>query len=122
MVLAELGQRLTAALGSLNNVAVVDEAVSAESAWPQPAAAGGRAGSGRSLLLAPACHSRALANCALLCFHCGSQVLDACLKEIATALLQADVNVRLVANMRSNVKKRVNVEQVCAGWLAGGGC
>ena len=28
------------------------------------------------------------------------QVLDACLKEIATALLQADVNVRLVANLR----------------------
>lgn len=27
-------------------------------------------------------------------------MLDACLKEIATALLQADVNVRLVANLR----------------------
>lgn len=42
-------------------------------------------------------------------------VLDACLKEIATALLQADVNVRLVANMRNNVKKRVNVEQMASG-------
>lgn len=41
------------------------------------------------------------------------QTLDACLKEIATALLQADVNVRLVAGMRANVKKRCNVEQVC---------
>lgn len=29
-----------------------------------------------------------------------SQVLDGVLKEIATALLQADVNVRLVANLR----------------------
>lgn len=41
--------------------------------------------------------------------------LDTCLKEIATALLQADVNVRLVANMRNNVKKRVNVEQLAQG-------
>lgn len=29
-----------------------------------------------------------------------TQVLDGVLKEIATALLQADVNVRLVANLR----------------------
>jgi signal recognition particle GTPase len=41
--------------------------------------------------------------------------LDACLKEIATALLQADVNVRLVAGLRNNVKKRVNVEQMGQG-------
>ena len=41
--------------------------------------------------------------------------LDACLKEIATALLQADVNVRLVANLRNNVKKRVNMEQLAQG-------
>ncbi|KAL4440590.1 hypothetical protein ABPG75_003591 [Micractinium tetrahymenae] len=68
MVLAELGQRISRALGSLNSVTVVDEAV-----------------------------------------------LDACLKEIATALLQADVNVRLVANLRNNVKKRVNMEQLASG-------
>ena len=37
-----------------------------------------------------------LPPCPLACL----QVLDACLKEIATALLQADVNVRLVANLR----------------------
>ncbi len=41
--------------------------------------------------------------------------LDACLKEIATALLQADVNVKLVANMRNNVKRRVNVEAMAQG-------
>jgi signal recognition particle subunit SRP54 len=41
--------------------------------------------------------------------------LDACLKEIATALLQADVNVRMVANLRKNVKTRVNVEQMGQG-------
>eukprot|EP00879_Flechtneria_rotunda_P017148 GHRR01017959.1.p1 GENE.GHRR01017959.1~~GHRR01017959.1.p1 ORF type:complete len:270 (+),score=96.22 GHRR01017959.1:452-1261(+) len=43
------------------------------------------------------------------------KVLDACLKEICAALLQADVNVRLVAGLRSNIKKRVNVEELAAG-------
>lgn len=42
-------------------------------------------------------------------------VLDACLKEICAALLSADVNVRLVAGLRSNIKKRVNVEELAAG-------
>ncbi|GBF94810.1 signal recognition particle 54 kDa [Raphidocelis subcapitata] len=41
--------------------------------------------------------------------------LDECLKEICKALLQSDVNVKLVAAMRSNVKKRVNVEELAAG-------
>lgn len=36
------------------------------------------------------------------------KVLDACLKEISTALLQADVSVKLVFQMRGNVLKRVN--------------
>jgi signal recognition particle subunit SRP54 len=41
--------------------------------------------------------------------------LDACLKEIATALLQSDVNVKIVAKLRNNVKKRVNVDQLAEG-------
>jgi signal recognition particle subunit SRP54 len=41
--------------------------------------------------------------------------LDECLKEICKALLQSDVNVRLVAALRGNVKKRVNVEELAAG-------
>jgi signal recognition particle subunit SRP54 len=43
------------------------------------------------------------------------KVLDACLKEICAALLQADVNVRLVSELRVGVKKRVNIEQLAAG-------
>ncbi|WIA37924.1 hypothetical protein OEZ86_001301 [Tetradesmus obliquus] len=43
------------------------------------------------------------------------KVLDACLKEICSALLQSDVNVRLVAGLRNNIKKRVNVEELAAG-------
>ncbi|KAK9805289.1 hypothetical protein WJX72_011358 [[Myrmecia] bisecta] len=38
-------------------------------------------------------------------------VLDACLKEICTALLQADVNVRLVSSLRNNVKQRANADK-----------
>ena len=47
--------------------------------------------------------------------YCCSQVLDACLKEITTALLQADVNVKLVMNLRTNVKTRANNADKGAG-------
>lgn len=103
MVLAELGQRISKALGSLNTVTVVDEAV--------------RWGSDGTVVHCAALwctahvprrpsapHPPALATThppALPSAHPPpSQVLDGVLKEIATALLQADVNVRLVANLR----------------------
>ena len=35
-------------------------------------------------------------------------LLDEVLKDIAAAMLQADVNVRYVSELRSNVKKRVS--------------
>jgi hypothetical protein len=43
------------------------------------------------------------------------KVLDTCLKEISTALLQADVNVKTVLALRNGIKKRVNIEQLAAG-------
>lgn len=43
------------------------------------------------------------------------KVLDDCLKEIVVALLQADVNVKLVGSMRNNIKARVNVDDMAAG-------
>ncbi|KAG2436546.1 hypothetical protein HYH02_011483 [Chlamydomonas schloesseri] len=43
------------------------------------------------------------------------KVLDALLKEICTALLQSDVNVKQVANLRNGVKKRVNIQELAAG-------
>ena len=43
------------------------------------------------------------------------KVLDGCLKEICTALLQADVNVKQVSGLRNGIKKRVNIEQLAAG-------
>jgi signal recognition particle GTPase len=44
-----------------------------------------------------------------------SALLDEILKDIATALLSADVNVKLVASLRANVKKRVNLEELGTG-------
>ena len=41
--------------------------------------------------------------------------LDACLKEIATALLQADINIKLVKQLRDNVKRAVQIENMASG-------
>jgi signal recognition particle subunit SRP54 len=43
------------------------------------------------------------------------KVLDECLNEIVRALLQADVNVKYVANLKNGIKKRVNVDELAAG-------
>ncbi|KAI8391653.1 signal recognition protein [Radiomyces spectabilis] len=43
------------------------------------------------------------------------KVLDALLREICGALLTADVNVRLVQNLRTNVKKNVNINEMGGG-------
>lgn len=42
-------------------------------------------------------------------------VLNECLKEIATALLRADVNVKYVSELRNNIKKKVLSEDVQSG-------
>ncbi len=47
--------------------------------------------------------------------HIDEKVLDSCLKEISIALMQADVNIRLINNLRNGIKKRVNLEQLAAG-------
>ncbi|KAJ3105907.1 Signal recognition particle [Phlyctochytrium bullatum] len=43
------------------------------------------------------------------------KVLNALLKDICSALLQADVNAKLVGRLRDNVKKTVNLEELAAG-------
>ncbi|KAJ3090769.1 Signal recognition particle [Quaeritorhiza haematococci] len=43
------------------------------------------------------------------------KVLDNILKDVCTALLEADVNVRLVQQLRKNIKKIVNLEELAAG-------
>jgi signal recognition particle subunit SRP54 len=42
-------------------------------------------------------------------------VIDEMCKEICKALLQSDVNVKLVAGLRNNIKKRINLEEMAAG-------
>ncbi|KAL9267961.1 Signal recognition particle subunit SRP54 2-like protein [Drosera capensis] len=42
-------------------------------------------------------------------------VLSSCLNEIVRALLQADVNFKLVSEMRNNIKKIVNLDDLAAG-------
>jgi signal recognition particle subunit SRP54 len=77
MVLADLGRRLNNALSALSRAPVVDEKVGVVS--------NGALGSDNFL----------------------SQVLDATLKEITAALLESDVNVKLVATLRQKVKTKV---------------
>ena len=44
-----------------------------------------------------------------------TQVLQAMLKEICTALLEADVNVKLVGRLRENVRSAIDFEEMAAG-------
>lgn len=81
MVLADLGRKLNAALSSLNRASVVDEKVHLIN--------GSRLTSPDFLISASV------------------QVLDATLKEITAALLESDVNVKLVASLRQKVKTKV---------------
>ena len=43
------------------------------------------------------------------------EVLDAMLKEICAALMHSDVNVRLVKDLRSNIKSACDFENLAAG-------
>jgi len=43
------------------------------------------------------------------------KVLDEMLKEIVAALLSADVNVLLVSQLRNNIKKRINLDEMASG-------
>ena len=43
------------------------------------------------------------------------EVVDAMLKEIGNALVAADVNVRLVLNLRKNIKSKLKLDEIAAG-------
>jgi signal recognition particle subunit SRP54 len=80
MVLADLGRKLNAALSSLNRAPVVDEKVGTGPFW----------------------YIKAVNILTII-----NQVLDATLKEITSALLESDVNVKLVSSLRQKVKANV---------------
>eukprot|EP00916_Digyalum_oweni_P006358 GHVL01010940.1.p1 GENE.GHVL01010940.1~~GHVL01010940.1.p1 ORF type:complete len:496 (+),score=88.47 GHVL01010940.1:140-1627(+) len=44
-----------------------------------------------------------------------TKALDECLKEISAALLHSDVNVKYVMEMRNNIKKIVNIQELASG-------
>jgi len=54
---------------------------------------------------------RSLSNATVI----NEEVLEAMLKEICTALLEADVNVKLVGRLRKNVRAAVDFEDMAAG-------
>lgn len=54
---------------------------------------------------------RSLSNATVI----NEEVLQAMLKEICTALLEADVNVKLVGRLRENVRKAIDFEEMAAG-------
>lgn len=80
MVLADLGRKITSALRSLSNATIINEEVS---------------GSNLSAQLSPPWS---------VTHHVCFQVLNAMLKEVCAALLEADVNIKLVKQLRENVK------------------
>jgi signal recognition particle subunit SRP54 len=77
MVLADLGRKITSAIRSLNSATVINEEVCLKYSY------------GKSI-------NFTLIN--------SIKALDNMLKEISRALIEADVNVKLVKQLRDNVK------------------
>lgn len=85
MVLADLGRKITSALRSLSNATIINEEVTfyQDQNRQQVAVLFGSE---------PRLHPVSL------------QVLNAMLKDVCAALLEADVNIKLVKQLRENVK------------------
>lgn len=101
MVLAELGQKIAGALRSLATKTVIDQ--------------------GRS-----AADGIALACCAHALWILGAhrvfnssvpfaESLDALIKEITTALLKSDVNIKVVSQLKKNIKAKVDLDELGSG-------
>lgn len=95
MVLADLGRKITTALHSLSKATIINEEVKRRKSHKSPLFS-----------------FRNDKND----FHVfPSQVLNAMLKEICTALLEADCNIRLVKQLRENVKAVIDFEEMAGG-------
>lgn len=92
MVLADLGRKITTALHSLSKATVINEEVKA-----------------LSNLKFRVFRSVGLRSCLF------SQVLNSMLKEICAALLEADVNIRLVKQLRENVRAVIDFDEMAGG-------
>lgn len=98
MVLADLGRKITTALQSLSRATIINEDVSTKCytkhwlAWRQKP----WAWFPKNVLL-------------------DLQVLNSMLKQICAALLEADVNIRLVKNLRENVRAVIDFDEMAGG-------
>ncbi|MEQ2178807.1 Signal recognition particle, partial [Goodea atripinnis] len=95
MVLADLGRKITSALRSLSNATIINEEV------------------GSTMSVRPVLQFIAElynTNCSLT-----HKVLNAMLKEVCAALLEADVNIKLVKQLRENVKSAIDLEEMASG-------
>ncbi|CAN7943098.1 unnamed protein product, partial [Ixodes pacificus] len=54
---------------------------------------------------------RSLSNATII----NKEVLDSMLKEICTALLEADINIKLVKQLRENVRSAIDIDEMGAG-------
>lgn len=54
---------------------------------------------------------RSLSNATII----NKEVLDSMLKEICTALLEADINIKLVKQLRENVRSVIDIDEMAAG-------
>ena len=94
MVLADLGRKITSALRSLSNATVINEEV--------------------CLFLLKICYMLLTPNAFSHCIE-SLQVLNAMLKEICAALLESDVNIRLVKQLRENVRSVIDFNDMAGG-------
>jgi Signal recognition particle GTPase len=69
----------------------------------------------RSVSVAWFYHLHRLYSCILISYSLYKQVLNAMLKEICTALLEADVNIRLVKKLRENVRAVIDFDEMAGG-------
>lgn len=92
MVLADLGRKITSALRGLSNATIINEEV----------------GYVKGLLFRKQMFI-------IIFYFLFLKVLNSMLKEICAALLEADVNIRLVKNLRENVRTVIDFDDMAGG-------
>lgn len=95
MVLADLGRKITTALQSLSRATIINEEV-------------------RHKILVH-CMWYVYFQSLIITKYFLLQVLNSMLKQICAALLEADVNIRLVKNLRENVRAVIDFDEMAGG-------
>lgn len=89
MVLADLGRKITTALQSLSKATIINEEVNINRCWQRLSV--------------------------IFNIYFSKQVLNGMLKDICAALLEADVNIRLVKKLRENVRAVIDFDEMAGG-------